>query len=245
MAICPNCGTGTAGRFCPDCGQDNRRGRLDTRSVLADALHNLVGWDTALARTLRGLARAPGATAAEFVEGRRRRYVNPARFALISLALWFVVTKLFGLDVMDVSGIRITNSSGNVQGVVDEIRAFLGRNLEILLYLALPLRALILRFMFKGSGRNLAECLVLVLFVAGFTYLLRALTTPLFLFGWDEVARLNMLIALVWSIFGAHGFFGRTWFQTIWRIVCVSFLHTIGTIIFFACVAIPWVLWVD
>ena len=242
---CPNCRAEGASRFCPCCGQDNRRGRLDARSVLADAVQNLVGWDTALVRTLRGMARAPGTTAAEFVDGRRRRYVNPARFALISLALWFLLTKLFGLDVMDVSGIRITNSSGNVQGLVDEIRGFLARNLQLLLYLALPLRAFILRFMFKGSGRNLAECLVLVLFVAGFTYLLRTVTTPLFAFGCDWIAKVNMLIALVWSILGAHGFFGRSWFQTIWRVLCVTFLHTVGTLIFFACVAVPWALWLN
>lgn len=241
---CPNCGAEGAGRFCPECGQDNRRDRLRARAVLVDALQNLIGWESALVRTLRGLVLEPGATAADYVAGRRRRYVNPARFALLSLALWFVVTKLFGLDPMEVSGIKITNTSGGAETLIRDIREFIGRNLELLLYLALPLRALLLRLFFKGSGRNLAECLVLVLFIAGCGYLVGALLTPLHLLGLEWASPLKALLVVVWSIRGAHGFFGETWFATVWRLLCVSFLHAVGTVLFFALISVPWVLWI-
>ena len=240
---CPNCGALDAGRYCRACGQDNRRKRLLTRAVLADALQNLVGWDTALGRTLIGLAREPGETAADYVRGRRRRYVNPARFALLSLALWFVLAKLLGLDPMDLSGLQITTTSGEAESLVLDIRSFLGRHLELLLYLALPLRALLLRLFFKSAGRNLAECLVLVLYVAGLGYLAGALLTPLSLLGLEWTPKLKAVVVLVWSIWGARGFFGKSWFATLWRVLCVTVLHTIGTILFFALIAVPWVLW--
>jgi len=41
----------------------------------------------------------------------------------------------------------------------------------------------------------------------------------------------------------ARGFFGKSWFATLWRVLCVSFLHAIGTLIFFALVVVPWALW--
>lgn len=240
---CANCGAEHATPFCSACGQDNRHGRLELRALLVDACQNLIGWESALGRTLRGVTLEPGETAAEYVAGRRKRYVNPARFALFSLATWFVVTKLFGLDPMDVSGIHFSNSSGRAGEVIDGIRSFLSRRLELLLYLALPLRALFLRAFFRNTGRNLAECLVLVLFVAGFGYVLAALLTPILALEIDWIAKVRLLLTLAWSIRGAKTFFRTTWFGAIWRVSCVAALHALGTVVLFGLIAVPWVLW--
>jgi hypothetical protein len=51
---------------------------LEARGVLLDVLQNFVGWNSALVNTMRGLLTAPGQMVVEYVEGKRRRYVNPA-----------------------------------------------------------------------------------------------------------------------------------------------------------------------
>jgi hypothetical protein len=126
--------------------------RLETRGVLKQSFQNLIGWDSALGRTLSG------SLIHDYVSGRRRRFVNPARFCLLSLTLWFLATRLFGIDPVDMAGINVTSNSGNNREIAAEIRDFIGSNLDLLMFLSLPLRALLMRTFFRGSGRNLAEC---------------------------------------------------------------------------------------
>ncbi len=245
VGSCPNCGEVGDGPYCASCGQDNRRARLESRAVLSDAFQNLVGWDSALGRTLAGLVRSPGPMAVDYVEGRRRRYVNPARFALLSLALWLLFTKVMGIDPLEASGMRVSSEGGGADSseFVSEIRTFLGSYLNVLLYLALPLRAFLLRLFFRSSGRNLAECLVLVLYLAGFGYLIGFLFTPLVAQGhsWCTLAR-NLLV-LSWSIWASRHFFGRSWWSTAWRLLIVTFLHLVGTVLFFGAISVPVALW--
>jgi len=241
---CPNCGAGLGSRYCPACGQDNSRVRLETRAVLADAFQNLVGWDSALGHTLRGLFTDPGAMAADYVGGRRRRYVNPARFCLLSLALWFFLARLLGLDPMDLSGFKVTTSTPGEEAARfgANLKAFFQRNFDVLLYLSLPLRALLLGRFFRGSGRNVAECLVLTLYVESFAYLLGVLIVPLALAGQDWSLTARKLVALVWSIHAARAFFGRGLFATSWRMLIVTGLHMVLTVLLFLAIAMPWIM---
>ena len=161
---CPNCGATAVGRYCSDCGQDNSLVRLDGGRIARELFENLVGWDSALVHTFQGLVRSPGHLVAEYVSGRRRRFINPARFCFLSLALWFLTSRLLQIDPLDASGIKITgSSSARSAEIADGVRQFIGRHLDVLMFLSLPLRALLLRVFFRRTGRNVAECLVLVL----------------------------------------------------------------------------------
>lgn len=246
-SACPNCDReGDEGMFCPACGMDKSKGRLATGAVLIETANSLVGLDSALRRTLRELLRRPGLLVEDYVSGRRRRYVNPARFCLLSLGLWFVVAGLCGLDSLDVSGIQITSSSGNESSArfVGRVREIVGEHLELLLFLALPLRAAFLQLLFRRSGRNLAESLVLVLYVAGFGYLIAALLTPVSVGvgGGPFLVVLRGLIAIAWTVRIARGFYGKSWIDASWRVLVVAFLHMLGTVVLFASIVVPWTL---
>jgi hypothetical protein len=227
---CPNCGAPSA-RYCPACGQDNARPRLEAREVLLDAFHNLVGWDSALARTLRGLAVDPGGLAADYVAGRRRRFVQPARFCLLALALWFLFARSLGFDPMELAGFKFEPGEGTGEEAarILRVREFLARNFEVLLYLSLPLRAALLRWFFPRSGRNLAECVVLVLYLAGFGYLLGFVASPILVV--DERAGLLVqnLASLTWSVRAARTFFGAGWWAAGWRSLVAAVVHVLGT----------------
>ncbi|MCB9914935.1 MAG: DUF3667 domain-containing protein [Planctomycetes bacterium] len=242
---CPNCGVASAvgGSFCPSCGQDNARPRLEARAVLLDALHNFVGWESALARTLRGLVTGPGRMVNAYVAGRRRAYVNPARFCLLSLALWFFATRAVGLDPLDSSGVRFdaTGSEG-AQHVAAEVRNLLQRHLDLLMYLSLPILALALRGLFRRRERNLAECLVLVLYLAGFRYLVTAALAPVqATLGFGQVLG-RVVAGPLWLTWAARDFFGTAWWGSLWRTLVAMLLHMLGTVLLFGAVVVPWVL---
>lgn len=102
LAACPNCGVSLrlpglapeAVRHCPGCGQETT---LHPPSV-AEFAHEFVGHYVALEgplwRTLFLLVRHPGQLTAEYLAGRRRRYVIPLRLYLSASFVLFLVLKL-------------------------------------------------------------------------------------------------------------------------------------------------------
>src|SRR4051794_17447736 len=89
---CLNCGCNVQVHFCPECGQ--RAG--DPNPTLREFLHELaaefLNWDGKLWTTISTLFRRPGMLTAEYLAGRRVRYVQPLRLYLTASVLYFFVT---------------------------------------------------------------------------------------------------------------------------------------------------------
>jgi len=193
-------------------------------------------------RTLSGLVTAPGQLVDDYVSGKRRAYVNPARFCLLSLALWLLFARVLEVDLMDSLGINVTDKSeGGKSEISERIKNLIASNLDLFLYLTLPIQAFLYKAFFRKSGRNVAETLVLVLYIAGFGYLIGLALTPFAQVGLGWVVRFRALFALIWSIRAARTFFDGGWFSTIWRVLAVTVLHMLAIIITFIGVAVPWV----
>jgi hypothetical protein len=243
--VCPNCGATARGRYCAKCGQDNQLERLDTRGVLLEAVQNFVNWDSTLMRTLRGLACAPGRLALEYVRGKRKSYVAPARLCLITLALWLVATRWLGIDPLATSGLELKTAGEtepNALRVATELREFLTRHLDVLLYVSLPVRAIVLKQLFRRSAFNVAECFVLVLYVASFGFLVAILLSPFMVLEPRLWMALRQAIAFVWSVWAARVFFRVGWWAALWRMALATLLHMLGTGLTMLAVALPFVL---
>jgi Protein of unknown function (DUF3667) len=92
---CRNCGADTFGEFCAVCGQETRVKLPTARVFLREAMGRYVALDGRLWRTLAALLFRPGFLTREYFQGRRRRYIRPARlFLVLSLAL-FAAIRLF------------------------------------------------------------------------------------------------------------------------------------------------------
>jgi hypothetical protein len=243
--LCPNCGATAKGRFCAQCGQDNRLERLKTREVLFEAVQNFVNWDSTLMRTLRGLACAPGQLALEYVRGKRKSYVAPARLCLITLALWLVATRWLGIDPLATSGLELKTAGDtepNALRAATEVREVLTRHLDLLLYVSLPLRAIVLKQFFRRTAFNVAECFVLVLYIASFGFLTSLVLAPLMAWTPGVGMALRQAITFVWSVWAARGFFHVGWWPALWRMALATLLHMIGTGLIMLAVALPFVL---
>jgi hypothetical protein len=89
---CRNCGAVATGSYCPDCGQETRIALPTAWEFLREAAGRLVALDGRLWRTVFALLFRPGFLTREYLSGRRRRYVRPARlFVLLSLLAFAVV----------------------------------------------------------------------------------------------------------------------------------------------------------
>jgi hypothetical protein len=87
---CGNCGTAAPDAYCPACGQEQRDYHRTLRGVVAELVENLAGWDGKVPTTLWLLVRYPGRLTAEFLSGRRARYLRPLRLYLTTSVLFFL-----------------------------------------------------------------------------------------------------------------------------------------------------------
>jgi hypothetical protein len=100
---CLNCGAPLHGEYCHQCGQRAGRRELTLAGLLGEIADELFSWDSRLWRTLVPLLFKPGFLSAEFMAGRRARYVPPLRLYLIISFLLFLVLSLPGNSLFQVS----------------------------------------------------------------------------------------------------------------------------------------------
>jgi hypothetical protein len=97
---CRNCGAPLAGDYCAGCGQRVRELRL--ADVAGEALEDVTDLDSRLWRTLKGLLFRPGSVTADYINGRRARYVPPIRlYLVVSFAVFLVFSMTEGGPVVD------------------------------------------------------------------------------------------------------------------------------------------------
>jgi hypothetical protein len=82
--------------YCPNCGQETNLALPTVRAMLREAAGRYVALDGRMWRTLAALLFRPGFLTREYLAGRRRRYIRPARlFLVLSLALLVVWTIVY------------------------------------------------------------------------------------------------------------------------------------------------------
>lgn len=104
---CRNCGAIAPGRYCPSCGQETQIALPSVRQIMRDS-GNLVAIDGRLWRTLKALLFHPGLLTLEYLRGRRRHYIRPARLFFVTALLLFAVMR-----VVDSPNLVIDSTAAN------------------------------------------------------------------------------------------------------------------------------------
>ncbi|MFO1414937.1 MAG: DUF3667 domain-containing protein [Burkholderiales bacterium] len=92
--VCRNCAAPISGHFCANCGQETRVALPTFGMFMKEAAGRYVALDGRMWRTLWALVARPGFLTLEYLQGRRRRYIRPARLFLV---LYLVLFALIGL----------------------------------------------------------------------------------------------------------------------------------------------------
>lgn len=90
-AACLNCGAPLDGPFCAQCGQRDLPPEPPLRELVAEAWDAFVSVDGKVANTLRLLVTRPGALTAEYLRGRRARFLPPLRLYLLCSVAFFLI----------------------------------------------------------------------------------------------------------------------------------------------------------
>ena len=114
---CLNCGAGATGKFCAQCGQENKDHSVALGPLLCEGLAELASWDSKLLRTLVPLIIRPGFLTNEYNAGRRASYLSPLKLYLTISVLFFLLLSWaypVGDNIqMQLGGVPIGQDSGS------------------------------------------------------------------------------------------------------------------------------------
>jgi len=91
-STCPTCGETITQQFCPACGEHSfDRDSFSFRHFAHHFVHELFEMDSRALRTIRYLLSKPAFVTAEYLAGKKSRYMNPLRLFLLTFALMMLV----------------------------------------------------------------------------------------------------------------------------------------------------------
>jgi hypothetical protein len=245
---CLNCATPLDGVWCSRCGQANRHARMRPDDLAHDVVDEIFGIDTRIGRTLIDFTRRPGRAALAYVQGHRARYLNPLKYMLFAVALYFLLLKGFGIQVSDLSPQVGRPAAGDP--VANELSAaildIVNEGLRIILFAAPPVFAWVTNaFLGRRHFRlgkhggltawmkdlisaptafNFAEGCSLWLHV--FAQVIVLITLPAIVLtagGFDHAIYWAGIPTLGFYAWAAKDFYGRGWFYSVF-IVLVAYV---------------------
>jgi hypothetical protein len=226
---CLNCAAPLAPeqRFCGDCGQRAVQGRLTVHEIGHDVIHAFTHADRSIFALIGALLARPGRVARDYIEGRRKRYFGPFAFLIISVGVASFATYVVGVEWFS----PVPHEAA---------RAILGRHLNLVILVQVPLIALFCMALFRGAQLNFSEHLVLAAYTSGFRALLLALVeVPLHYFTGIPTSSPAMVVPyfMVWLgyfSFAAVRFYGgKSWWVAIRAVFATLLAQLVTTILIF------------
>ncbi len=123
-ATCTDCGAGTSGNFCANCGQPTHVHRT-LLHLGEELLHGVMHFDARIWRTLPLLVFNPGRLTREWVQGARTRYVSPLALFLFTLFVTFFILSFVHMPepVMSLASQRAAAEAALDEAAADAERA--------------------------------------------------------------------------------------------------------------------------
>ncbi len=243
-ARCPCCSEALQGKFCGTCGQRAGLGRLRTWGIIGGAFAAIIDVERAVPRTVLGLTTKPGVVCREYVDGKRAKYANPFKYALITLAL--LVLAASWKQAIVFRDMKLTfGGPGDLTARQMEAEAIslVSQNLNIAIFLAMPVCAAMLLGLFRRGRLNYAEHFTFVLYMSGHFALVRAVFVLAGLMGTNAGFFASLLGELAYFIWAGVQFYGRSWMATAWRMVIAQGVYRLTTIAIAAGIALGIMFW--
>lgn len=106
---CKNCGTTlrTDFSYCPGCGAKVIRNRITLKNLWVDFAERFFNLDNTFIKTITHLFSQPEKVIGGYLDGQRKKYLNPISYFTIALTLSgllvFIIQKFYGTEVLDFS----------------------------------------------------------------------------------------------------------------------------------------------
>ncbi len=257
---CLNCGAAAMGKFCADCGQENKAHSISLGPLLSEGLTELASWDSKLLRTLVPLLIRPGFLTNEYNAGRRVPYLSPLKLYLTVSVLFFLLLSwknpLENAVVISSDGLHTSTSSSHTPAAAGTrtntnvlIEGAMARRLlrakqnktgfvsallsdiPKMMFFLLPLFAVSLKLLYLRTKRLYVEHLTFLLHVHAFGFLLLA---PLLLVHPHWLAGVVCVALLVYVLAAMRVVYKQGWPKTVVKFSLLSLGYSVLLALCFA-----------
>lgn len=200
---CLNCSSEISldAKYCYNCGAHQSKNELTTKEVFIELFDVIIIWNKDFFKTFFHLVAKPAKTAGYYIDGGRKRYMNPLLYMLFSFFLYVLILSFTGGEMIFIEGMKEMASGANREHTeylarnpseieldsqpeyidIDSV-SNLNRFSKILFFLTLPIMAITSILFFKSSGMKFAGHLVVNAFLMSQLMMIGIITIPLTLF---------------------------------------------------------------
>lgn len=259
--ICPNCEADLSGEYCNNCGQKKiHRQEFAVKHFTRQALNEITDLESnKIFKTLVALLFRPGLLAAEYLAGRKGKYVSPIRLYLTFSAIYFLFAWGALSDIRGGGSARaarnpVTIAMARERGVdpqvlADKVYQKAEKYAGTIRFMSVLISGLFLSLLYYSKKRFYVEHLIFSLYYYSFDFFIKSIFALLFIVSAAlgvklPTAVLNLFypVALIYLAFALHVVYKQTWPRTIIKAVvlflCESLLfigvNIAGFIIAFA-----------
>lgn len=157
MPACKNCSNTFEGKYCPQCGQKASVRRILTRDLFSDLLKKFLPWEKGFLYTTRRLLTAPGHMVHEYLDGKRVNYSKPLGylFLIVAISVIFFSQEDYVNSLQQQGHTQFAGPKG--QKAINWVFS----HLSVIFMGLIPFLSLFSKRLFRRSGENYAEHLVL------------------------------------------------------------------------------------
>lgn len=166
---CKNCHTELQEQddYCTSCGGKVIRNRLTIRNLFEHVSETFFNYDNKLLRTLIDLFKKPEAVIGGYINGTRKRYVNPISYVALSLTIgglyMLILNKFFPNAMAEMSSMAVQKGQ---EEFMSNYWSFLQKYYSFFMIMLIPLYALISRLVFVNRKEyNYTEHLVMAMYI--------------------------------------------------------------------------------
>jgi predicted RNA-binding Zn-ribbon protein involved in translation (DUF1610 family) len=132
-STCATCGGTLTQEFCPACGEQKfDRHTFSFKHFAHHSLHELFELDSKILRTLRYLFTRPAFVTAEYLAGKKSRYVNPSRLYVLCFALATLLTSTYH-PALDFGRALEQDKTGSFKKMLEKFAGRKGVSSEVLI----------------------------------------------------------------------------------------------------------------
>lgn len=175
---CRNCGHTVDGKFCSNCGQNSKVGRINLPAVLNEFSESIFQINKGFFYTLRELCIRPGESLKEFLNGKRKNHFKPIAYLLTLSTLYFLITQATNQNtwIEDLITGWMNGATEQNAGVgIPKIATWFAKNYAYTTLILLPLFSLASFLSFFKFGKNYFEHFVINSYITGQQAILYAL----------------------------------------------------------------------
>ena len=156
--------------YCNICGGKVIRNRLTFKNLFEHISETFFNYDNKLLRTLIGLVKKPEVIIGGYIDGIRKRYVNPISFFGLTLTIvgleWLFLRKFFP-EQLNLSSLAVAGNESSLNNIFSFVQDYS----SIIMMLSVPIYAIISRIVFFDHKKyNYVEHII------AFTYMMAFLS---------------------------------------------------------------------